>query len=120
MTTALRDEHARDASDLALDRRLDAVGWGLFLIMTGAIWLVPDTQLPQGIWLIGTGVLLLAINAVKRAKGLAAAPFMVFLGVVALAAGLADLVGLQLPLIAICFIAIGVGILLRVFMPRAA
>ena len=44
---ATRERHAQ------LDRRLHDVTWGLLLLMTGVIWLVPSSQIPKGGWLIG-------------------------------------------------------------------
>jgi hypothetical protein len=37
-------------TDLAnMAKRLDQIGWGIFLVMIGVIWLVPGV--PQGTWL---------------------------------------------------------------------
>ena len=43
--------------------RLDQIGWGIFLTMIATIWLLP--AVPEGTWLIGTGVLLLLLNAIR-------------------------------------------------------
>jgi hypothetical protein len=108
-----------DSRRHALARQLDRIGWGLFLIMTGAIWLVPEHRVPPGTWLIGTGVLLLAINGMRHLKGLGVSGFTTFLGAVALAAGLGDALGIRLPILAICFIVIGASIILRPLVTRA-
>ena len=102
----------------SLGSRLDSIGWGLLLIMTGAIWLVPEESVPRGTWLIGTGVLLLALNWIRRVKGIGVSAFTTFLGAVALAAGLGDYLGVQLPLLALCFIVIGASIIVRPLLPR--
>ena len=44
-------------------KQFDEIGWGIFLMMIGTSWLVPSV--PQGTWLIGTGVLLLVLNAIR-------------------------------------------------------
>lgn len=94
-------------------RRLDGVGWGLFLLMTGILWLLPDDRVPPGAWLIGTGTLLLGLNAVRYLKGVAISVLTVALGVLALAGGLADLGGVRLPLLAISLVAVGAVVLFR-------
>ena len=33
-----------------IGKRLDQIGWGIFLVMIGTIWLVPGV--PQGTWMI--------------------------------------------------------------------
>jgi hypothetical protein len=92
-------------------KRLDEVGWGIFLIMIGVIWLVPSV--PQGTWLIGTGVLLLLLNAVRYRSGAGWSGFSTTLGAIALVAGLGELTGTRLPLFALCLVAIGVSLVLK-------
>ncbi len=38
---------AQDAKKTALDKRLDSIGWGLFLIMIGGLWLAPEGLVPR-------------------------------------------------------------------------
>lgn len=98
---------------VALNKRLEDIGWGLFLIMIGCIWLVPKEWVPEGTWLLGTGLLLLALNAVRYLNGIAMNGFTVVLGVITLAAGVGDLFGLRLPFFAICLLVFGATILLK-------
>ncbi|NIV40630.1 MAG: hypothetical protein GWN58_67915, partial [Anaerolineae bacterium] len=43
-------------------QRLDAIGWGLFLVMLGGLWLVPEEWgVPEGTWLIGAGAIVLGL-----------------------------------------------------------
>ncbi len=81
--------------------------------MIGCIWLVPKEWIPEGTWLLGTGLLLLALNAVRYSNGIAMNGFTAVLGVLALAAGVGDLFGLRLPLFAICLIVLGASILIK-------
>ena len=37
-------------SNESLDRRLHDIGWGLLLMLTGMIWLVPAERVPGGAW----------------------------------------------------------------------
>ncbi|HEX6314003.1 MAG TPA: hypothetical protein VFZ73_04055 [Gemmatimonadaceae bacterium] len=102
----------------ALSKRIDGVGWGVLLIMTGALWLVPEQDVPRGAWLMGTGILLLVLNAIRSAYGVGARPLSVFLGVVVLATGLSDYLGWNLPIVALGLIVIGASILARQLVSR--
>jgi len=103
----------QDTQKSALNKRLEAIGWGLFLIMIGGIWLVPGEQVPQGAWLIGTGLIMLGLNGVRYLNGIKMNGFTIVLGILALAAGLGGLFGVKLPLFAILLILIGAGIILK-------
>lgn len=103
---------------LALGKRLDGIAWGLLFLMTGALWLVPDQQAIQGVWLIGTGVLLLGLNGIRYRMGIEVSGLTTLLGTVALAAGLGDYFKVQLPLLAILFIVVGGIIILKPLVAR--
>lgn len=105
-----------DVSDRA--KRLDQIGWGIFLIMIGTIWLVPGV--PQGTWLIGTGILLLLLNAIRSRLGIPWSGVSVALAVFALAAGLGDFTGIRLPLFPICLVIIGAALILRPLVAQRA
>ena len=118
---ATHDAHpsmTQDAERVVLSKRLDAIGWGLLFILTGALWLVPDQQAIPGVWLIGTGVLLLALNGIRYALGIGASAMTTLLGGVALAAGLGEYFGVRLPLLAILFIVVGGIIILKPLVER--
>lgn len=102
----------QDTQRSALDKRLEAIGWGLFLIMIGGIWLLPDEQVPQGTWLIGAGLIMLGINGIRYLKGIKMSGLTIVLGIIALVAGLGGLFGVK-PLVAILLILIGASIILK-------
>ena len=99
-------------------KRLDQIGWGIFLVMIGGIWLVPGV--PQGTWLIGTGILLLVLNAIRSRLGIQWRGVSVALGVLALAAGLGDFTGINLPLFPICLVIIGATLILKPLVSQRA
>jgi hypothetical protein len=99
-------------------KRLDDIGWALFLILTGIIWLLPESQVPPGAWLIGTGTLLLGLNAVRVLVHVPVSGFITVLGALSLAAGLSSMWGVHVPLLAICLILVGVGLIARQVMGR--
>lgn len=102
----------------ALNRRIDEIGWGLFFLVTGAVLLVPD-KVPGGTWLMAVGLILLGINGVRRVNDIPISVFTVVLGILALAAGIGDLLGVKLPLFAVLLIIIGVSVIVRQFMAYA-
>jgi hypothetical protein len=97
----------------ALDQRLDALGWGLFLIMIGGLWLAPEGTVPEGTWLVGTGVIILGLMLIRYVNGIKVNAFWLVVGVIALGFGISDVFGLDVPVLPILLIIIGVHILLK-------
>jgi len=97
----------------AVSRRLDELAWALFLILIGAIWLLPAGTVPEGTWLVGAGLILLGVSAVRSLKGIKVSGFAIVLGLLALVAGLGHFAGVKVPVFAILFIVIGASIILR-------
>lgn len=76
------DERKRDQLDEgkhALLQKLDAVGWGVFLIWIGAAFL---TDMSWGIGLVGVGVIVLAGQAARWYFGLHVEWFWLAFGIV--------------------------------------
>jgi hypothetical protein len=92
-----------------LDHRLDVLGWGIFFVMTGILMLVPG--LPEGAWLVGLGILLLGLAAVRVARGLAFEWFGVILGTSALVAGIGTIAGVDIPVFALFLVACGLALI---------
>ena len=113
--TAQNDQPSimQDTQKAALNKRLEGIGWGLFLIMIGGILLVPNEQVPEGTWLIGAGLIMLGLNLARYLNGIRMSGFTIVLGILALASGLSDFAGVDLPLFPILLILIGASILLK-------
>lgn len=92
-----------------LTHRLDVLGWGIFFLMTGMLILIPG--LPEGTWLVGVGVLLLGLAAVRVARGLAFEWFGVILGSSALVAGFGTIAGVSIPVFALFLVACGLALI---------
>ncbi len=102
-----------------LGQRLDAIGWGLFLLMLGGLWLVPEEWgVPEGTWLIGAGVIVLGLILVRYLNRLQVSGFWMFMGALALGTGLASVLGLDLPVFPILLVIAGAGILLKPLFDR--
>jgi hypothetical protein len=87
----MKTEHVGFSNNAGVAERLDQIGWGVFLVMIAVIWLLP--AVPQGTWLIGTGVLLLLLNVIRVRIGIPWSGVSLLLGVLALATGLGDFTG---------------------------
>jgi hypothetical protein len=49
----VQPQNVQEAEKQALNKRLESIGWALFLIMLGCTGLVPEEMVPQGVWSIG-------------------------------------------------------------------
>ena len=94
----------------ALNKRLESAAWGLFLVMLGLLWLVPEEMVPQDAWLLGAGLILLGLNAIRYVKGIRPSGFTVFLGVIGVLLGIGGLLGVELPVFPIVIILIGLNL----------
>ena len=84
----------QDPEKAALNKRLETVAWGLFLILLGGFALVPDETIPKGVWAIGVGVIMLGLNAARYVNKIKMSGFTTFLGILSLLGGIAELVGM--------------------------
>ncbi len=105
-----------DARKQDLNHRLETVSWGLFLIMLGGFALLKEV--PEGTWLIGAGLIMLGLNAVRLLVGIRASWFTLILGTVALLSGLGSVYGIDIPVGPLLIILIGLAIVVRAFQPR--
>jgi hypothetical protein len=109
---------AQDGQKEALDKRLDSIGWALFLIMIGCLWLVPQGLVPEGTWLLGTGVIILGITWVRHINNIVISKFWVVMGVIALASGFGKFYGIKLPVFPILLVIVGVSIIAKPLMKK--
>ena len=79
----------------ALNKRLESIGWGLFLIMLGGFALVPSATLPKGLWSIGIGVIMLGLNVTRYFYKIKMSGFTTVLGIIAIISGVLELMGLN-------------------------
>jgi len=74
-----------------LNKRLETIGWGLFLIMLGGFALIPEALVPKGLWSIGVGAIMLGLNLTRYYFKIKMSGFTTFLGVVSLISGITQL-----------------------------
>lgn len=101
------------AARQALNKRLEAIAWGLFLIMIGGLSFISDARVPEGLWSIGVGVILLGLNAARYFNQIRMSGFTTVLGILALLTGIGDMLGMNLPTLAILLIILGLILILK-------
>jgi hypothetical protein len=94
-----------------LNGRLESISWGLFLIMLGGFALLKSV--PEGTWLVGAGVIMLGLNAVRLVLGIPISWFTIILGAIALLSGLGSVYGVSVPAGPLLIILIGLSIIVR-------
>jgi len=81
-----------DPDKAALNKRMETVAWGAFLIMLGGFMFVPEEIIKGGWWSIGVGLIFLGLNAARYFNGLHMSGFTTFLGIISVVGGVFDLV----------------------------
>lgn len=84
-----------DPDKASLNKRLETIAWGSFLIMLGGFMFVPEEIIKGGWWSIGVGLIFLGLNAARYFNDLRMSGFTTFLGVISVIGGVLDLVGLE-------------------------
>ncbi len=84
-----------DPEKAAINKRLEGIAWGAFLIMLGGFMFVPEEIVKGGWWSIGVGLIFLGLNAARYFNGLRMSGFTTFLGIISVIGGVLDLVGLD-------------------------
>ena len=107
-----------DEEKAALNKRLEMIGWGCFLIMLGGFMFVPHEIIAGGFWSIGVGVIMLGLNAARYFNGIRMSGFTTFLGVISLIGGVLQLVGMEEIEGAFLFIILGLALLGRPLFDR--
>jgi uncharacterized membrane protein len=110
---AEKKEIVQDPDKAALNKRLEAIGWGLFLVMLGGFILVPGDQFPKGWWSIGIGVIMLGLNVARYFYKIRMSGFTTFLGIISIISGGLQLAGMDMLEGAIFLIILGAYILIK-------
>ena len=120
MSTQLNQlTNVQATAEQSLNKRLETIGWGLLLILTGGVWLAPKGLVPEGTWLIGFGLILLGVNVARSLNALPINGFTTTFGILALVLGVIELAGsilgltFDLPIFAILLIVFGAILLVR-------
>lgn len=112
------DEKAPPSEKAALNKRLESIGWGCFLIMLGGFALVPGDVIPKGVWSIGVGAIMLGLNVARYMNGIRMSGFTTVLGILAVLGGLMDFAGYEELGGAFLLIIIGAYLILKPWFDR--
>ncbi len=114
MTSSPTQENEKQENEkIVLNKRLESIAWGLFLIMLGCQAFIPDERVNQGYWSIGVGIILLGLNAARYTNQIRMSGFTTVLGIIALVTGAGELAGVDLPGLAILLILLGAQLVLK-------
>ncbi|NIM93418.1 MAG: hypothetical protein GTO18_06880 [Anaerolineales bacterium] len=113
--TTMEDQFSAFKRNVELNLRLEVIGWGLFFIMIGVLWFLPEGLVPEGTWLAGVGLILLSQNLARYLFGIKVSTFFTIVGAITLVSGLGEAllsVELFFPLV---FLSIGAVIIYSIF-----
>ncbi len=114
MTEGMSDAmRAKPVDKDELERRMEAVAWGLILAVTGGALLLPGWTIPVGGWLAAMGLILLGLNFARRQRAIAPSRTSTLLGAAALAGAAGMFLGLDLLIFPILMVAAGGWIVVR-------
>jgi hypothetical protein len=102
----------------ALNKRLETMAWGAFLILLGGFMFVPEEIIRGGWWSIGVGVIMLGLNAARYFNELRMSGFTTFLGVISLVGGALEVIGLYELDGAILLIVLGAYLLVKPYFDK--
>jgi hypothetical protein len=107
-----------DTQKAALNKRLETIAWGAFLVMLGGFMFVPQEIISGGWWPIGVGLIMLGLNAARYLNGLRMSGFTTFLGIISVFGGMLDLVGMEGVNGAVLLIVLGGYLILKPYFDR--
>ena len=99
MTEQTKNSIASNSEKVALNKRFETFAWGSFLILWGGsmLWsrILPDSNLPDGLWSIGVGLIFLGLNLARYLNKIRMSGFTTFLGVLSVVGGVVQLFGVK-------------------------
>jgi hypothetical protein len=93
MSEQTKLEKSIDPEKAALNKNLERIAWGCFLIMLGGFMFLP--QVHDGLWSIGVGAIMLGLNAARYLNGIRMSGFTTVLGLLAVVGGVVQLFGVN-------------------------
>lgn len=113
-----KETRAIDPQKAALNKNMETVAWGFFLIMLGGFFFVPDTIVKGGVWSLGVGAILLGLNAARYFNGIRMSGFTTFLGILSVVGGGLELGGMKGIDGAVFLIVLGSYLILKPFFDK--
>lgn len=113
-----KEEISIDPDKAALNKRLETIAWGCFLVLLGGFMFVPEEIIKGGWWSIGVGLIMLGLNAARYFNGLRMSGFTTFLGIISITGGVLDLVGFEGINAAVLLIVLGGYLILKPYFDK--
>jgi hypothetical protein len=113
-----KEDIKADSEKASLNKRLETIAWGAFLIMLGGFMFVPEEIIKGGWWSIGVGLIFLGLNVARYFNSLRMSRFTTFLGVISVIGGVLDLVGIEGIDGAVILIVLGGYLILKPFIEK--
>ena len=104
----------------ALNKQLEKVSWGFFFVGLGTIFAIKSiygVEIKGGGFIL-IGILLIALNFIRKLNSIPLSKFTSFIGVILLLIGISDFAGFKLPLLETILILIGLFIVLGTISKR--
>jgi hypothetical protein len=95
MTEQMKAPVTLDPERAALNKRLETIAWGLFLIMLGGFMFVPKHLAPDGLWSICVGLIMLGLNVARYFNHVRMSGFTTILGIISILGGVVQLFGVK-------------------------
>ncbi len=102
----------------AMDKRLESIGWAFFFVMSGILLVMPEGMVPEGAWLIGTGLIILVFSAIRYLYRIKIEGFWLVMGILFLSFGLSGYFSLDLPILPILLVLFGMSITYKAFLGK--
>ena len=118
MEKETRQEITVDNEKAAMNKNLERVAWGAFLIMLGGFMFVPEEIIKGVWWSIGVGLIFLGLNAARYFNGLRMSGFTTFLGILSIIGGILDLIGMEGVNGAVLLIVLGGYVILKPYFEK--
>ena len=95
----VKPEMIQDPEKAALNKRLESIAWGCFLILWAGsmFWsrIMPDNPVREGLWSIGVGLILLGLNVTRYFNKIKMSGFTTVLGIISVIGGVVQLFGVK-------------------------
>jgi uncharacterized membrane protein len=114
----VKAEVSVDTEKAALNKRLETIAWGCFLVMLGGFMFVPGEIIKGGWWSVGIGLIFLGLNAARYVSGIRMSGFTTFLGIISVIGGVLDLVGMEGVNGAVLLIVLGGYLILKPYVEK--
>lgn len=95
MTEQSKVQTTIDTDKAAMNKRMETIAWGFFLILLGGFMFIPKSQVHEGLWSIAVGAIMLGLNAARYFNHIRMSGFTTVLGVISVLGGVVQLLGVK-------------------------